>query len=80
LETEVVAQLIRQGLPGAEVQVSGDGSHFDAIVISNAFEGLTPIKKQRLVMDTVKPQIASGELHALSIKTLTPAQWAEQAG
>jgi acid stress-induced BolA-like protein IbaG/YrbA len=80
LETEVVAQLIRQGLPGAEVQVSGDGSHFDAVVISTAFEGLTPIKKQRLVMETVKPQIASGELHALSIKTLTPAQWAEQAG
>jgi acid stress-induced BolA-like protein IbaG/YrbA len=58
LEIEAVAQLIRQGLPGAEVQVSGDGSHFDAIVVSEAFEGLTPIKKQRLVMDTVKPQIA----------------------
>jgi acid stress-induced BolA-like protein IbaG/YrbA len=78
LETEAVAQLIRDGLPGAEVQVSGDGSHFDAIVISEVFEGLTPIKKQRMVMDTVRPQIASGELHALSIKTLTPAQWAEQ--
>ncbi|MCG6895649.1 MAG: BolA family transcriptional regulator [Thiocapsa sp.] len=78
METEAVAQLIRDGLPGAEVQVSGDGSHFDAIVISEVFEGLTPIKKQRMVMDTVRPQIASGELHALSIKTLTPAQWAEQ--
>lgn len=78
MEIEAVAQLIRQGLPGAEVQVSGDGSHFDAIVVSEAFEGLSPIKKQRLVMDTVKPQIASGELHALSIKTLTPAQWADQ--
>jgi acid stress-induced BolA-like protein IbaG/YrbA len=74
METDAVAQLIRAGLPGAEVQVSGDGSHFEAVVVSEAFEGLTPIKKQRLVMDTVKPQIASGELHALSIKTLTPAQ------
>jgi acid stress-induced BolA-like protein IbaG/YrbA len=74
METEAVAQLIRNGLPGAEVQVSGDGSHFEAVVISDDFEGLTPIKKQRLVMDTVKAQIASGELHALSIKTLTPAQ------
>jgi acid stress-induced BolA-like protein IbaG/YrbA len=80
LEIEAVAQLIRQGIPGAEVQVSGDGSHFDAVVVSEAFEGLTPIKKQRLVMDTVKSQIASGELHALSIKTLTPAQSAEQSG
>ncbi len=74
METDAVAQLIRTGLPGAEVQVTGDGSHFEAVVVSEAFEGLTPIKKQRLVMDTVKPQIASGELHALSIKTLTPAQ------
>lgn len=74
METAAVAQLIRDGLPGAEVQVTGDGSHFDAIVVSDAFEGLTPIKKQRLVMDTLREQIASGELHALSIKTLTPAQ------
>jgi acid stress-induced BolA-like protein IbaG/YrbA len=74
METEAVAQLIRAGVPGAEVEVSGDGSHFDAIVVSEAFEGLSPIKKQRLVMDAVKDQIASGELHALSIKTLTPAQ------
>lgn len=74
METEAVAQLIRDGLPGAEVEVTGDGSHFEAVVISDAFAGLTPIKKQRLVMDTVKPQIASGELHALSIRTLTPDQ------
>jgi len=78
METEAVAQLIRQGLPGAEVRVTGDGSHFDAVVISSAFEGQTPIKRQRLVMDTVRPQIASGELHALSINTYTPGQWAAQ--
>lgn len=80
METEAVAGLIRTGMPGAVVQVVGDGSHFEAVVVSEAFEGLTPIKKQRLVMDTVKVQIASGELHALSIRTFTPAQWAEQAG
>jgi acid stress-induced BolA-like protein IbaG/YrbA len=74
VETEAVANLIRNGLPGADVKVDGDGSHFEAVVISSAFEGLSPIKKQRLVMDTVKPQIASGELHALSIKALTPEQ------
>jgi len=74
METEAVAALIRAGLPGAEVTVTGDGAHFDAIVVSEAFDGLTLIKKQRLVMDTVRAQIASGELHALSIKALTPAQ------
>ncbi len=74
MQTEAVAQLIRDGLDGAEVEVTGDGSHFEAVVVSDAFAGLTPIKKQRLVMDTVKAQIASGELHALSIKTFTPTQ------
>jgi acid stress-induced BolA-like protein IbaG/YrbA len=74
MDPEAVAALIRAGLPGADVTVTGDGAHFEAVVVSDAFEGLTPIKKQRLVMDTVRPQIASGELHALSIKTLTPAQ------
>ena len=78
METSAVEQLIRSGMPDAQVQVSADGSHFDAVVVSAAFAGLTPIKKQRLVMDTVRAEIASGELHALSIKTLTPEQWATQ--
>jgi acid stress-induced BolA-like protein IbaG/YrbA len=80
METEAVAALIHTGLPGAEVQVSGDGSHFEAVVVSRLFEGLTPIKRQRLVMETVREQIESGELHALSIKTLTPAERAGQGG
>ena len=80
METSAIEQLIRAGLPDAQVQVTGDGSHFDAVVVSEVFAGLTPIKKQRLVMETVKSQIASGELHALSIRTFTPEQWAAQAG
>ena len=80
LETQTIEQLIRTGLPGAQVQVTGDGSHFEAVVVSDAFAGLTPIKKQRLVMDTVRPQLASGELHALSLKTLTPEEWAARVG
>ena len=75
METESIAGLIRAGIPGAEVQVTGDGSHFEAVVVSDAFAGLTPIKRQRLVMDTVKAELASGELHALSIKSYTPGQW-----
>ncbi|ADC61450.1 BolA family protein [Allochromatium vinosum] len=78
METEAVAQRIRAGLPGAEVQVTGDGEHFEAVVVSDAFEGLSLIKRERLVMETVREQVASGELHALSIKARTPAQQAAQ--
>ena len=78
METEAVAQLIRNGIPGAVVTVEGDGSHFEALVVSDAFDGKTPIQRHRLVMATVKPQIESGELHALSIKAFTQAQQAAQ--
>jgi acid stress-induced BolA-like protein IbaG/YrbA len=80
METQAVEALIRAGIPDAEVQVTTDGHHYEAVVVSAAFAGLTPIKKQRLVMDTVKGQLASGELHALSIKTLTPEEWAARGG
>jgi acid stress-induced BolA-like protein IbaG/YrbA len=78
METEAVAALIRDGMPGAQVEVTGDGSHFEAVVVSDLFAGKTPIQKQRLVMATVRSQIESGELHAVSIKTFTPRQWTEQ--
>lgn len=79
METEAVAKLIRAGLPGAEVQVSGDGSHFEAVVVSDVFDGLSLLKRERLVMETVKDQVATGELHALSVKARTPAQQAAQS-
>jgi acid stress-induced BolA-like protein IbaG/YrbA len=78
MQTEVVATLIREGMPGAQVEVTGDGSHFEAVVVSDLFTGKSPLQRQRLVMATVKPQIESGDLHALSIKTFTPEQWAAQ--
>lgn len=78
METEAIASLIREGIPDARVTVTGDGSHFEAVVVSDAFAGKTLIQKQRLVMATVRSQIESGELHALSIKSFTPEQWAEQ--
>jgi acid stress-induced BolA-like protein IbaG/YrbA len=80
METEAVADLIRGGIPGAQVTVTGDGSHFEAVVVSGDFAGKTPLEKQRMVMVTVRPQIDSGELHALSIKTFTPDQWGRQGG
>lgn len=72
MEIEAVAQLIRAGLPDAQVQVNGDGYHFEAQVVSAAFLGKTPLERQRLVMATVRPQLESGELHALSIKAQIP--------
>jgi acid stress-induced BolA-like protein IbaG/YrbA len=73
METTKVKQLIEIGLPNATVTVTGDGDHFDALVISESFVGQSMIKQQRMVMATVNEQILSGELHALSIKTEIPS-------
>jgi acid stress-induced BolA-like protein IbaG/YrbA len=74
MEPDKIAELIRAGMPDAQVQVSGDGRHFEATVISPAFAGKSLIQKHRMVMETVKQQIASDELHALSIKAYTPEE------
>ena len=69
METERVKALIETGLPGATVEVTGDGRHFEAVITHADFAGKTIIQQHRMVMDTVKEQVASDELHALSIKT-----------
>ena len=74
METERVEALIEAGLPGARVQVTGDGRHFEALVVSEAFEGKSLIQRHRMVLATVNSEIASDELHALSIKAKTPAE------
>jgi acid stress-induced BolA-like protein IbaG/YrbA len=73
METHRVKALIEAGLPGATVEVSGDGRHFEAVVVSAAFEGKSLIQRHRMVMEAVKSEIASDQLHALSIKAQTPA-------
>ena len=71
-----IQALIAQGIPGATVQVQGDdGRHFSATVVSESFAGLSPVKKQQLVYATINPQIASGAIHAITLQTLTPAEW-----
>ena len=71
MDTNKVKELIETGLPGANVEVTGDGRHFEAVVVSQAFEGKSLIQRHRMVMETVKAQVESDQLHALSIKTRT---------
>jgi acid stress-induced BolA-like protein IbaG/YrbA len=67
METSRIEELIQAGLPDAQITVTGDGRHFEAAVVSAAFEGKSLIQRHRMVLDTVRTQIDSDELHALSI-------------
>ncbi len=71
MENQEVERLIEAGLPDCKATVTGDGRHFEAVVVSKEFEGKTLLQRQRMVMQTVRAQIDSDELHALSIRTLT---------
>ena len=75
MEPKQVEELIKTGLPECEVTVTGENGHFDARIVGDVFEGLNPVKKQQLVYKTVNAYIASGELHAFTMKTYTVAEW-----
>jgi len=74
---EDVQKMIATGLPDCEVKVDGDGSHFEAIVIGEMFDGMSLVKKQQAVYATLGDKITSGEVHALTIKTFTPEEFAK---
>ncbi len=74
MSPEKIQQLISERMPDAEVEVDGGEGKYVANVTSTAFEGLTSIKRHKLVYACVNDQIASGELHALTIVAKTPAE------
>ena len=68
-------QLIRAGLPGAEVVVqSDDNTHFEALVISDSFEGKRAIARHQLIYACLGSKMGN-EIHAMSIKAHTPDEW-----
>ncbi len=78
MDANFIRELIRQGLPGAEVEVQGeDGVHFEARVVSAAFAGKLPLARHRMVYATLGERMG-GEIHALALKTLTPDEAARQ--
>ncbi len=81
MQPEEIQSLLESSIEQAQVQVScDDGKHTSAIIVSPAFEGLTPVKRQQMVYAVLNDAIASGALHAIQMKTLTPEQWAAQNG
>jgi acid stress-induced BolA-like protein IbaG/YrbA len=74
MDTQAIKTLIEQGLPGAQAHVLGaDGVHFEATVIAAAFAGKLPLARHRMVYATLGERMG-GEIHALSLKTLTPEE------
>jgi acid stress-induced BolA-like protein IbaG/YrbA len=75
--TESIRRSIESGLACDHVDVNGDGHHFEALVVSAAFAGLSRVKQHQLVYAAMGDRMRE-EVHALSMLTLTPEQWAER--
>ena len=71
-----IEKQLRDSLALQEVHVSGEGSHYNIIAVGDCFADLRSVKRQQLVYGPLKDAIADGSLHAVTIKTFTPAEWA----
>jgi len=79
MQAKEVQSLLESGLEACQVEVSGEGNHYDVLVIGEIFAGLRPVQKQQLVYAVLNPLIADGSMHAVNIRTFTPAQWQAQS-
>lgn len=76
-----VKNRIEGGIAGAKAYVSefsGGTDHYAVTVVADAFEGLTLLKRHRMVMDLFRDEIKTGEVHALTLKLFTNAQFADE--
>ncbi len=78
MTAEQLQAIIAAGLTCEHLEVSGDGRHWSAVIVSPEFEGKRPIARHQRVYATLGERMKTDEVHALSMKTFTPAEWANQ--
>jgi len=74
---ETIKEKILASIPDATIHIANprqDGRHFEAIVISASFEGLSLVRQHQLVMNALKSSFDDA-LHAFALKTFTPEKW-----
>ena len=74
---EQIREYITRELDCEELRVAGDGQHFEALIVSAAFRGKNRVQRHQLVYAALGERMRE-EIHALSMKTLTPEEWAAE--
>ena len=75
MTAEEIKSIIESGLSCEYCALEGDGRHWFATIVSTAFEGKRAVQRHKLVYATLGARMHTDEVHALSMKTLTPAEW-----
>lgn len=78
VQPEDIQRWIEAGLTGAQARVAGDGHHFEAVIVCATFAGKTTVQQHQMVYRALGDKMKA-EIHALSMRTLTPEQWAAEA-
>jgi acid stress-induced BolA-like protein IbaG/YrbA len=78
MTAEELKSIIASGLVCEQLELEGDGRHWYATIVSAEFEGKRAIQRHQRVYATLGKKMQSDEVHALSMKTLTPSEWAAQ--
>lgn len=73
-----VKQLLESELNNCHVDAEGEGCNFQLAIVSSDFEGLSTVKRQQLVYSHLQEAIASGAIHAVTMKTYTPEQFSQR--
>ena len=74
VDKNVISDVIRSDIADAQVTVIGEGCNLTIEVVSQQFEGLNRVKRQQKIYACLSEFIQSGELHAISMKTMTPSE------
>ena len=78
MQADDLVTMIRSGMACEHLTLEGDGRHWYAVVVSSEFDGLSKIRRHQRVYATLGSKMHTDEVHALSMKTFTPAEWAAQ--
>jgi acid stress-induced BolA-like protein IbaG/YrbA len=78
MTADQIKAMIAEGMACEHLELEGDGRHWYATVVSAEFEGKRAIARHQKVYATLGNKMKTDEVHALSMKTFTPAEWAAQ--
>lgn len=74
MEINEIKTILEQGLKDSEVRLDAEGNKLSLYIVSDVFQGLSRVKRQQIIYALLNDKIASGEVHAVSMKTLTKAE------
>lgn len=75
MTADEIKNIIAAGMPCEHIELTGDGQHWYATIVSSEFEGRRSIARHQRVYATLGGKMDSGEVHALSMQTYTPTEW-----